>query len=129
MTLSVTNSTDLENNINELRLVFEALSIYRQALSDKILNKLYILIDYIYKGNSELCEFINKYNSFYNALTHVEASNSLTNYIIDYIIFNENVFSRKAEFMGIDELESSFRLSVERELNYLQRIANITSSQ
>ncbi|KOA20418.1 ATPase family associated with various cellular activities (AAA) [Clostridium homopropionicum DSM 5847] len=117
-----------EKSILEMRLKFEALSVYRDILKDKVINKLYSLVDYLYVGECDLCGFLSHYNNFYNSLMEENPSGSLKNYIIDYIIYNENPFSRKAEFTNIKEIEDSYKNVVKEDLNFLQNISNLSSS-
>jgi len=122
------NCKQEDKNILEMRLKFEALSVFRGILTDKVINKMYSLVDYLYVGECDLCGFLSHYNNFYNSLVEEDSSASLKDYIVNYIIYNENAFSRRAEFAEIKEMEDSYKSVVKEDLNFLQRISNLSAS-
>lgn len=116
-----------EQSILEMRLKFEALSVYRDILADKVISKMYSLVNYLYVGECDLCGFLSHYNNFYNSLVEEDSSESLKNYIINYIIYNESSFSCKAEFNDTNDMEETYKKVVKEDLNFLQTMSNLSS--
>lgn len=116
-----------DHNIREIRLVFEALSVYRQILSDPVMQRLYTLVDYLYREECDVCGFLGLYNNFYYALAENDTTNALANYTVEYLLFSENAFSRQAEWTALEDMDTRLLHAVKRDLHYLQRISGITS--
>ena len=57
-------------NLEELLFNFDCLSIYRKFLEDRVIKKLYKLIDYINKDKPQINGFMRLYNEFYFELVH-----------------------------------------------------------
>lgn len=60
----------VQMNLEELLFNFDCLSVYRKFLEDKIIEKLYKLIDYINNDQPQFNVFTRLYNEFLLNLLH-----------------------------------------------------------
>jgi Predicted ATPase (AAA+ superfamily) len=108
-------------------LAMDSLSVYRGLLEDNVLSKLRSLLIGLDKTDVQLRETINLYNNFYFELAK-SRSLSLTDYIIDKIIFDENPFTLEIQtFAGSCTDEALFK-AVTHDLNSLQQLASLDSA-
>lgn len=103
-----------------------SVAMYRKILKDNVISKLKFLIDSVYSDKSGLEDTIYKYNEFLYALLE-SGSNSLEQYVINKIIFDENPFSIKAQLENRFEKGFSIEKSAAEDLDNLQVIAKINS--
>lgn len=78
--------------VENYSLKLDAISIYRNLLEDVVIKKMKALINYIGKEDKKLNEGINLYNDFFLELMKLQEE-SLEEYIINKILFDENPFS------------------------------------
>ncbi len=114
MSESIMNTLDLK----QIKLSRDKISIYRNLINDNVIDKFYILVSYVANNKMEISEFINKYNDFYFELTNSTSSNFRL-YIIEKIIFDENIFSLN--------LNETLIEVVKKDLRNLMSIAEFTS--
>jgi hypothetical protein len=69
-----------------------SLAVYRNLIKDRVIGKLYELLDYLNKEEKELQKAISLYSDFYFRLTGI-STYSLKEYIIQSILSDENQFS------------------------------------
>jgi hypothetical protein len=117
---SYTNS-----KIKRTKLAFDSLSIYRNLLENKALNKLYELLDYLNQEKIDLSYFTNLYNDFFLKLCY-SSNKSLKDLVIELILFDENPFSLKLQSKNKEAY--ILQKTVEKDLNNLQIISSISSS-
>ncbi|WP_307720910.1 ATP-binding protein [Caldicellulosiruptor changbaiensis] len=114
-----------EKRIKQLRISFEFLSIYRGLLKDPVLKRLYKLIEYIDNGIRDLFHVIGLYNDFYYALMEATQGCGLKEYLIEKILFSENLFAKKAT-CGVENLSSTLKKTVSNDLDPLEVISTFT---
>lgn len=110
--------------IRSTKLALDSISLYRNLLDDNVVNSLRLLLDYISMGKVELSCVTNLYNNFFFTLAE-SGTNSLEDYIINKIIFDENPFSLKAQTKGIDENEGLIERAAANDLVNLQLISKL----
>lgn len=108
-------------------LALDSLSIYRGLLEDKVLSKLKALLITLDKADVQLRETINLYNDFYFELAKSN-SLSLTDYIIDKIIFDENPFTLKIQTLLNDSTDVALEKTVAHDLRGLQQVSKLDST-
>lgn len=116
-------------NLEELLFNFDCLSIYRKFLEDKVIEKLYKLIDYINKDKPQINGFMRLYNEFYLELVTLNSTATFKEYIIKKIIFDENPFSMLAEKECFENIDKQLVKAVSRDLDSLYVISSITSDE
>lgn len=117
-----------DNDVCKLRLTFEALSVYRKLMEDEVISKLCNLVDFVYGREKDLCDFVSLYNSFYFRLSENNPNLSLMEYITEQIISDENIFTLKTAAIRVEDIDASLVKAVKRDLQYLQKIASVSSS-
>lgn len=105
-------------DLKQIKLSRDKISIYRNLISDSVIEKFYELVSYIAKKRINISEFINKYNDFYFELTS-STNTSFRLYIIEKIIFDENIYS-----LSLDE---NIMEVVKNDLGNLMKIADVRS--
>jgi predicted AAA+ superfamily ATPase len=116
-------------NLEELLFNFDCLSIYRKFLEDKVIEKLYKLIDYINKDKPQINGFMRLYNEFYFELVTLNSTATFKEYIIEKIIFDENPFSMLGEKECFENIDKHLIKAVSRDLDSLYAISSITSDE
>lgn len=116
-------------NINELMLAFDSLCVYRNLLNDGVIKKLYELGVLVCRKQPGADEFIRKYNEFFFELTSSNTIQSLKEYVIKLILFDENPFSRQAEKLPLDSIDEIMIDATSKDLDRLYDISRITSQQ
>ncbi|KNF07033.1 hypothetical protein CLPU_30c00030 [Gottschalkia purinilytica] len=116
-----TNNSELV----KFKLALDGISIYRHLRKDKVIIRLYELIDYVDKGEIELSNFINIYNDFFFEL-NCNSISSLKDYIIDRIIFDENPYSLKIGTMESTQMIKLMEEAVANDLDNLQLVSEFT---
>lgn len=114
-------------NLKELMLNFEALAVYRNLLEDKVIKKLYGLINCLDGDKPELNGFIRLYNEFFFQLTVSNSTGSFKDYIVEKLIFDENPFSRLAEEVCFEDIDEHLIQAVSKDLDSLYAISCLTS--
>jgi uncharacterized protein len=118
-----------KNSIKELKLTFEALSVYRGLLQNKVIGKLQELINCLDSESAEISPFIKSYNEFYNELISDNGLYSLRGYILNCILTSDNLFSHNAEIIGMGQMESRLERAAAVDLDYLESIAYIKAEE
>ena len=116
-----------QKNLTTTLLALDSLSIYRGLLEDKVLCKLKALLINLDKTDVQLRETINLYNVFYFELAKSH-SLSLTDYIIDKIIFDENPFTLKIQTLLNGSSDAALEKTVANDLRGLQHVARLDST-
>ncbi len=111
-----------------VKLALECLSVYRNLIDDKVVGKLYALIEYLWSNNINLGSFVKLYNEFYFELASNNPELSLKNYIIQFILYEENPFSLRTESLELQKVEKSLVKAVSNDLNGLQLISDTSST-
>lgn len=107
--------------IKSAELALESISIYRNLLEDRVINELHLFLEYISGEKVTLDKFIKYYNEFFFELLQ-SGENSLKNYIIDRIVFDDNPFSR-----GEYRTWENMKKVVAKDLKNLQKVAELGS--
>lgn len=115
------------NKIMDAKIALDSLSIYRGLLQDKVLNKFNGLLEYILSEEKEISTIINTYNDFYYCLTSCNSTNTFKSYIINCILFDNNVFSKDAEIKDFNSIHNCIKSAVDNDLLCLQRIALLSA--
>lgn len=110
--------------IRSTKLALDSMSIYRDLLDDNVISSLRLLIDYINMGKVELSCFTNLYNNFFFALAK-SGTNSLEDYVINSVIFDENPFSLRAQTKITDKNGDIIEKAAANDLVNLQLIAKL----
>ncbi len=113
-------SKDINSTVSlkQVKLSRDKISIYRNLIEDKVIGLFYELVSLVESKTMDISELINKYNDFYFELSKSENA-CFRSYIIEKIIFDENIYSLKMEDSLID--------IVRNDLNNLMNIADFTS--
>ena len=119
----------VQMNLEELLFNFDCLSVYRKFLEDKIIEKLYKLIDYINNDQPQFNVFTRLYNEFFIELIASNSTATLEEYVIEKIIFDENPFSMLAEKECFEDIDKQLVKAVSRDLDSLYAISSITSGE
>lgn len=117
----------VKNKIIEAKIALDCLSVYRGILQDKVLNSLNELLEYILSDKKELSTIINKYNDFYYCLTSINSTNTFESYIINCILFDNNVYSKSAATKEFDHIDNCIKNAVDNDLSCLQRISLLSA--
>ncbi|MBC2581749.1 ATP-binding protein [Clostridium sp. DJ247] len=120
--------TPINNEVKRIKLALDSISIYRQLLEDKVINRLHTLVNYINSEDIDLGHFISLYNDFFYTLA-CNSNNSLKEYIVDKIIFQESPYSRIVETPEFNERKNPFEEAIRNDLVNLQLISEFTSFQ
>ncbi|MCM8710911.1 ATP-binding protein [Clostridium sp. SYSU_GA19001] len=122
------NNSYLNNKLIRVKLAFDSISVYRGLLEDKVLTKLYLLTEYLEIGKFDLGSFTKLYSDFFYSLC-CSSYNSLKDYIIELILFDENPYSLSCESNKMNQNETYLHKVAANDLNNLQIIANLSSSE
>lgn len=115
------------DNLSTALLALDSLAIYRGLLEDVVISRLRALLISLTPDSIELREVINLYNDFYFELAQ-SGTISLKEYIIDKIIFAENLFTSKLQSEQTLET-SAIEKTVLQDLQELQFLANLKSKE
>lgn len=116
-----------KNKIINAKIALDSLSIYRGLLQNKVLNKLNELLKYILSEEKEIGTIINTYNDFYYCLININSTNTFKSYIINCVLFDNNVFSKTAEIEDFNSIHNCIKSAVDNDLLCLQRIASLSA--
>lgn len=108
--------------VENAKLALNSISIYRNLLKDKVIGSLYVLLDYVTGEKVDLDNTADLYNDFFFKLAQ-SGSNSLENYIVNKIVFDENPFSIKQQFNKPYEGQKDIENAVKNDLKNLQIVA------
>lgn len=117
----------INNRIISVKISLDSLSIYRGLLQKDVLNKLNILLEHVLSSKKDFSMLVNKYNEFYYSLTNANLTNTFKSYIINCILFDDNVFSRSAEVKNLEDIDSCIKNAAANDLLCLERIASLTA--
>lgn len=112
--------------IKSSRLALDSLCIYRNLLKDPIIKKLKVLLEYICLEEKELSQSINLYNDFLYSLLDKDVD-SLEDYIVNKIIFDENSFSKNVHKLNEDKKKVLIKNAVSLDLENLQMLSTLDS--
>lgn len=112
--------------IKSSRLALDSLCIYRNLLKDPIIKKLKVLLEYICLEEKELSQSINLYNDFLYSLLDKDVD-SLEDYIVNKIIFDENSFSKNVYKLNEDKKKALIKNAVSLDLENLQMLSTLDS--
>jgi predicted AAA+ superfamily ATPase len=112
--------------IKSSRLALDSLCIYRNLLKDPIIKKLKLLLEYICLDDKELSQSINLYNDFLYSLLDKD-EDSLEDYIVNKIIFDENSFSKNVHKLNADKKKELIKNAVSLDLENLQILSTLDS--
>lgn len=107
-------------------LAFDSLSIYRGLLEDRVFLQLRKLLLSFTEATVDLREVINNFHDFYYELTNT-GSLSLKDYVLEQLLFNENLFTLSIQTKQQYEWEDSLEKAVSHDLSNLQLIAELDS--
>jgi len=116
----------MEKEIVQLKTALDSLTVYRTLVKDPVISKLYCLVEGIC-FNRDFSELINCYGEFYYTFVENNPMNSLKNYIISSILYQDNAFSRCCETVEFDFISKQLIEAVKNDLRCLEKVANITS--
>lgn len=101
-----------------------SLSVYRNLLKDPVIIKLSELLHCLADPESDAVNVIDGYSSFYYEF-HSRSTVSLTEYILEAMLYDENPYSLAAERKS--SISRSLEVAAENDLEKLQLAAGITS--
>lgn len=107
------------------KFALASISVYRKILKDEVINKLKQLVNTVYSEESGLEEAVYCYNEFFFSLINC-GTDSLKNYIIDKIIFDENPFSLRAQIDNGFKSAAQIEKAAAMDLENLQIISKIS---
>lgn len=120
--INIKNEEDALNYIGKIRINFEAIGVYREIVKGPVLKKLYELFKHMDKKTGDINGFITRYCEFYYELINNNCK-SLTDYIIDQVLYADNSFTRLSESKGV---ASSYVIETSsNDLKHLSEIARI----
>lgn len=105
-------------------LTLDSLSVYRGLLEDTVLSNLRTLLIHLDNQDIEFRKVINAYNDFYFKLSQ-SGSISLKDYIIDRLIFDENLFSFGLQNQPSDHSNTILEQAVSCDLRRLQLVSEL----
>ena len=106
------------------RLAFSALTVYRGLLKDGTVEKYIRLLEAV--RGVDLGGFLDAYGEFFYSLAHKNAD-SLSVYLTQQILYDDNLFSRQAAANGSASVEQSVLDAAENDLALL-RLATISAA-
>ncbi|NLZ49387.1 MAG: ATP-binding protein [Clostridiales bacterium] len=109
-------------NFQDINIKLHSLVIFRNLLKDKVIKRLMELISC---NDEDTMEQVSRYSAFASAL--LEESDNLTDYILNRVLEDENVYILKcAEGLKVsEEIEESLRY----ELKVLEEVSQLTAMQ
>lgn len=117
----------IKGKIPGVKFALDSLSVYRGLLKDNVISKFNSLLEYIISDNRELSSIINKYNDFYYSLVSSNSTNTFKSYLINCILFDDNVFSRSAEIKNFNEIDVCIKKAAGYDLLCLQKVALLSA--
>ncbi|WP_407312378.1 ATP-binding protein [Desulfosporosinus sp. SB140] len=108
-------------------LALDSLSVYRGLLEDSVLRRLRELLIALDKEDIQLREIVNLYNDFYYHLAKCPQL-SLTNHILNLIIFDENSFSFNAQAISPLTMEDALEKAASCDLRNLESVAKLDAA-
>jgi len=112
--------------IQKTRIAMESLGIYRGLLKDDVISKLHILFEYLAKNPHDIIGTLSIYNEFYYTLMKKGEGCSLKDYIIEEIIFHDNIFATLVQKGGLEHISCNIAQAATQDLKNLAQIASIT---
>lgn len=114
-------------DISEAKLALDSLSIFRSLLKDEVVGKFYSLLDYIVNNHDiKPDRFIGLYNAFYFCLISSSNLYSFKEYIIDRMLYDENIYSLKAETVDFGQIDERIKHAASHDLYCLQAAASLS---
>ncbi|MDP4181947.1 MAG: hypothetical protein Q8942_12750, partial [Bacillota bacterium] len=117
------------DKIRTVYIGLESLTVYRKLLEDEVIASFSQLIKYINNNDIELVGFVNYYSKFYFKLTQRNSLSSFASYIINSIIYDDNVFSNYIEKESSKDLDTNLQKAVEHDLDSLQKVAELSAEE
>ena len=113
----------------KVRLSIKSLSVYRSLLESEVIQKLYLLMECMGENRHDSIKLVDHYCSFFHALINSMPGRMacLDEYIIEKILFDENVFTSLCEHREYGEIDSNLLDAVKNDLQNLQVIAGLSS--
>lgn len=113
--------------LEELRLKLNAISVYRTIFEDELLKSFQLFLERIFSEDVDLNCFVSCYNSIYFDLISMKQQISLREYVIDLIITDENPFSRAAERMEYENINTMLVKAASKDLRTLDEMSRVSS--
>lgn len=113
--------------LEELRLKLNAISVYRTIFEDELLKSFQLFLERIFSEDVDLNCFVSCYNSIYFDLISMKQQISLREYVIDLIITDENPFSRAAERMEYENINTMLVKAASKDLRTLDEVSRVSS--
>ncbi|MCX8130056.1 MAG: ATP-binding protein [Clostridia bacterium] len=121
------NSSDkVQLEINKTRYSIAALSMYRNIASDPVIHSLNKLLDCFFEDDFDLLHTIKLYNEFFYELMNRNHNFSIKEYLIEKIIFDENLFTLSSEKSGSERINESIIKIISNDLVSLQHISSLS---
>ncbi|HOV70121.1 MAG TPA: hypothetical protein PLZ84_07335, partial [Clostridia bacterium] len=111
--------------LKELRLSFEAVSVYRNIIKDPVVNELNNLIDCLYSQSGKLLGFAGCYSDFFYTLSQKEPTLSLPKYMIYMVLYDENVFTMQAQAKEYKDIDPLILNAAKTDLRLLHKICAV----
>jgi len=121
-------SFSYQYELKRMYLCMKSLSVYRDILEEKAVQKLLELLECLVSEKNDLCRFLDVYNSFFFELSNSNPYSSFKEYLIDRILFSDNAFSRESDSFEFEVYESTVKTSAKNDLNYLSKISSLSSA-
>jgi hypothetical protein len=114
------STTEHQNaDLMRVRFAMESLVIYRQLLKEPILAELRFLLEHLNSDHPGVMRAAASYSSLCQML--YEAGTGLKSFIVEKILYTENVFSREAEAQGAACLKGPLEAAVKADLKQIGR--------
>lgn len=114
-------------SILNTQIALESLGVYRSLLTDPVISKLKILLEYVADSPGNNMGILRTYNEFYHTLMEKGKGSSLKNYIIVKILFQENIYAALVQGRDPIKQDHPVRLAAIEDLESLYKIASITA--
>lgn len=112
------------------------LTVYHQLVHDPIFSELVQLIDGIYRQQPQAEALVENYHRLCAKLLETAemyqgpvVGNAWQNHLLDLILKDDNIFSRKAEKVALEEIGISLREALAHDLRRLQLLFNLKSTE
>ena len=137
------SNVNFYHEIKKTGLALKSLSIYRNILKSNVMVLLQNLINYLDANTDKESFDINAFTDLYSNL-YFELANSksfysegnksdfnfsLKQYVAEYVLGDENIFTKQAEKYPYEEINPLIRAAASNDLGYLQVICQISCTE
>lgn len=134
------------NEIKKASLALRSLSIYRRILESSVMINLQNLLNYLEantkKESFNIGTFTDLYNKLYFELVNCKSTDpfnssnnvfccnsSLKQFIAEYVLFDENVFTKQAEKCPYEKINHLLKSAASNDLDYLHILCRLSCAE